>query len=243
MIFVRAKTDSDITTLVFKGCAQQSFPDPSGVYSQNLKTLFSSLVSQSSQKAFATSTFGDGQTAFMGLYQCRGDLSLSQCYTCVSKIPEMADKLCNRAVAARVQLSGCYLRYEVIGFKQVPETEFLYKYCGSTQASGTGFEQRRDAALSMVTDGVKKSALFYTGSYEQVYILGQCEGDLASNDCGDCVKGAADTAKNECGDSISVQVYLQKCYISYRYYPNGVPRPDSSSSSTTSSTTGKESKG
>ncbi|KAK1559938.1 hypothetical protein Q3G72_020204 [Acer saccharum] len=233
VVFLCATTAADTTTtttLVFKGCADQKFQNLADVYSQNLKTLLSSLVSQSSQKGFATTTSGDGQNAIMGLYQCRGDLTLSQCYTCVSKIPDMADKLCGKAIAARVQLSGCYLRYEVIGFKQVSETQLLYKVCGSTQESGTGFEERRETAFDMVKNGVKSNGLFYTGTYEQVYVLGQCEGDLANDDCGDCVQSATERTKNECGDSISGQVYLHKCFISYSYYPNGVSSTSSSSS-------------
>ncbi|KAL4384661.1 hypothetical protein GQ457_15G015060 [Hibiscus cannabinus] len=196
--FPHIATAADYTNLVFKGCADQKFQDPSGVYSQNLKTL------------------------------CKhwGDLTTSQCYSCVSKTPELSDKLCGQAVAARVQLSGCYLRYEVAGFKQVPETEFLYKVCGSSSQASvrTEFESRRDTAFNMAEDGVKSgSSLFYTGDYQSVYVLGQCEGDLGTADCGDCVKTAFETAKQDCGDSVSAQVYLDKCYISYSYYPNGIP--------------------
>ncbi|PPD95861.1 hypothetical protein GOBAR_DD07119 [Gossypium barbadense] len=202
---------ADDTNLVFKGCANQKFQDPSGVYLQNLKNLMSTLVSQSSQKTFSTTSSGEDPYAIMGLYQCRGDLTPSQCYTCVSKIPEMSDKLCGSAVAARVQLTGCYLRYEVVGFKQVPGTEFLYKVCGSSRAGGTDFENSRDAAFNMTENGVKSggggsgSSLFYTGNYQSVYVLGQCEGDLAASDCGDCVKSAFETAKDDCGDSVSGQ--------------------------------------
>ncbi|XWS31369.1 hypothetical protein CRYUN_Cryun23aG0070300 [Craigia yunnanensis] len=217
-------TAADYTTLVFKGCADQKFQDPSGVYLQNLKSLMSTLVSQSSQKTFSNTTYGQDPNAITGLYQCRGDLTTSQCYSCVSKIPKISDKLCGQAVAARVQLSGCYLRYQIVGFKEVPETEFLYKVCGTSQASGTDFESRRDTAFNMTEDGVKSgSSLFYTGDYQSVYVLGQCEGDLATSDCGDCVNSAFETAKDDCGDSISGQVYLHKCYISYSYYPRRVP--------------------
>ncbi|XP_031281050.1 plasmodesmata-located protein 1-like [Pistacia vera] len=229
MVFCHPTTAADTTTtLIFKGCASQKFQDSSQVYSQNLKTLLSSLVSQSSQQTFATTTSGDGQNAIMGLYQCRGDLAVTECNTCVSKISDMVDKLCGKSIAARIQLSGCYLRYEIIGFKQVSETELIYKVCGSTQASGTGFENKRDMAFSVLTNGVKNSGSFYTGKYEEVYVLGQCEGDLASNDCGDCVKSAVERAKDDCGKSIAVQIYLHKCYISYSYYPNGVPNTSSS---------------
>ncbi|KAF3436092.1 hypothetical protein FNV43_RR23184 [Rhamnella rubrinervis] len=229
-------TDADYTNLVYKGCADQKFEDPTGIYSQNLNSLFDSLTSQSAQKAFSTRTSGDGQNAITGWYQCRGDLTNNQCYDCVSRIPKMENKLCGKAIAARVQLSGCYLRYEVAGFKQVSDTELLYKVCGSIKASGAGFEQKRDSAFDMMEDGVKSgSSLFYTGTYQSVYVLGQCEGDLATDDCGDCVKSAVQKVTSDCGDSISGQIYLHKCYISYSYYPNGVPNdslPSSSSSGT-----------
>lgn len=228
VVFSYPTTAADTTTLIFKGCAAQKFQDSSEVYSQNLKTLLSSLVSQSSQQTFATTNSGDGQNSIMGLYQCRGDLTVTQCNICVSKISDMVDKLCGKSIAARIQLSGCYLRYEIIGFEQVSETELIYKVCGSTQASEPGFDNKRDMAFSVLTNGIKNSGLFYTGKYEEVYVLGQCEGDLASSDCGDCVKSAVERAKNECGDSISGQIYLHKCYISYSYYPNGVPNTPSS---------------
>lgn len=222
---------ADSTTLVFKGCADQKFQDPSGIYAQNLKNLSDSLVSQSSQKIYFTATSGDGQNAIMGLYQCRGDLSNDLCHACVTKVPDLIDKLCGKVVAARVQLSGCYLKYEVAGFKQVSETELLYKVCGSTKASGTEFEGRRDAAFETMVDGVRNGSkgLFYTGENQSVFVLGQCEGDLSSGDCGDCVNTAVQSVKSECGDSISGQLYLNKCYLSYSYYPNGVPSISSTS--------------
>ncbi|KAK9282561.1 hypothetical protein L1049_005482 [Liquidambar formosana] len=226
--FVQVKT-SDNTNFVYRGCAEQKFQD--SAYSQTLTTLFDSLVSQSANTSFSSTTAGEGQSAIFGLFQCRGDLTTSDCYNCVSKLPAMADKLCGKSIAARIQLNGCYMRYEISGFKQVPATEFLYRVCGSTRASGSEFEGKRDTAFDMVEKGVEggTSGGFYTGSYESVYVLGQCEEDLASGDCGDCVKAALDRVKVECVDSISGQIYLHKCYISYSYYPNGVASKSSSS--------------
>ncbi|KAI5426356.1 hypothetical protein KIW84_031961 [Lathyrus oleraceus] len=51
----------------------------------------------------------------------------------------------NSAVAVRIQLSGYYLSYEVVGFRQVPMTRFLYNVCGSRKVDGgVGFEAKRD---------------------------------------------------------------------------------------------------
>lgn len=218
-------SSSDYTNLVFKGCADQKFQDPTGVYSQALSSLFDALSSQSSAAKFYNTTTGQGQSAITGLFQCRGDLSNADCNSCVKKIPDIADKLCGKAIAVRVQLLGCYLRYEVFGFKQDSPADFLYKICGSTQASGAGFQDRLDTALGEIAKGVGNSNGngFYTGGYQSVYVLGQCEGDLGTGDCVNCVKSAAQRAKSDCGSSISAQIYLQECYISYSYYPNGVP--------------------
>lgn len=234
--------DGDNKNLIFKGCANQKFPDPTGVFSQNLKNLFISLVSQSAQSSYASVTSGtDNTTAVIGVFQCRGDLHNAECYDCVSKIPKLVSKLCggggddgNVVVAARVQLAGCYLRYEISGFRQTSGTEMLFRICGKKDSSDPGFVGKRETAFGMAENGVKIGSSggggggaggggFYAGQYESVYVLGQCEGSLGNSDCGECVKDGFEKAKSECGDSNSGQVYLLKCFVSYSYYSHGVP--------------------
>ncbi|CAL0299656.1 unnamed protein product [Lupinus luteus] len=231
VFFLHSISNADNTNLIFKGCAEKKLQDPSGICTKNLKSLLISLVSQSRQKPFYTTTSGENKNMIMGLYQCKGDLSNSSCYNCISKIDDMLDKLCGKVVAARVHLCGCYLRYEVVGFKQVPETHLLYKVCGSKQESednDNGIVEKRDMAFDMIESGVKNGGkLFYSGSYKSLNVLGQCDGDLASDDCGDCVKSAEDQAKTECGDSLSAQIYLNKCYISYNFKSNEMPKKSS----------------
>ncbi|CAN4120645.1 unnamed protein product [Withania somnifera] len=216
-----AESASGNTNLVYKGCAKQALSDPSGVYSQALSTLFGSLVSQSSKSKFYKTTTGTGQSTITGLFQCRGDLSNVDCYNCVNGLPILIDKLCGTPVAARIQLLGCYMLYEVTGFPQISGMEMLYKTCSGKNAPGSGFEERRDTAFSSLENA----------NYESVYVLGQCEGDVGSADCGECVKIAVQKAQVECGSSVSGQVFLHKCFVSFNYYPNGAPKRSSSSSS------------
>ncbi|XP_010441934.1 PREDICTED: cysteine-rich repeat secretory protein 56 [Camelina sativa] len=178
----------DYKNLIFKGCANQRYPDPTGVFSQNLKNLFASLVSQSGQSSFASTTSGtDNATAVIGVFQCRGDLHAPQCSDCVSKIPKLVSKLCggggddgNVVVAARVQLAGCYIRYEISGFRQTFGTEMLFRLCGKKQSSDPGFSGKRDTAFGMAENGVITGSSgsgggggggggFYAGQYESVY--------------------------------------------------------------------------
>ncbi|XP_051143553.1 plasmodesmata-located protein 2-like [Andrographis paniculata] len=211
---------SDYTDLVFKGCADQKFPNSNGYYERAREILFDSLISRSFSSRFYNTTSGDGATAINGLFQCRGDLTGGDCGKCVEKARSMAPKLCGEAMAARVQLNGCYLRYEISWFRPASEaTELLYKVCDSTRGSNTGFQESLDAALGEIPKGVGGG--FYEGGYQSVYTLGQCEGDLGSGDCVNCVKAAIEKAKSECAGSVSAQVYLQECYISYTYHPNG----------------------
>uniref|UniRef100_A0A7N0URW0 Gnk2-homologous domain-containing protein n=1 Tax=Kalanchoe fedtschenkoi TaxID=63787 RepID=A0A7N0URW0_KALFE len=221
-ISVAAKS-VDYTAFVYKGCARQGLSDPTGLYAQALAALFGALVSQSSKARFYKTTSGGGQSTVTGLFQCRGDLSNADCYNCVSKLPVMTDRLCGKVVAARVQLYGCYMLYEVAGFAQISGLEMLYRTCSATNVAGVGFAERRDMAFQVMSNGVVTNHGFFTTSYEAVYVLGQCEGDVGDADCGECVKTAIQKAQVECGSSISGQVYLHKCFISYNYYPNRRP--------------------
>ncbi|KAJ4870631.1 Cysteine-rich repeat secretory protein 3 [Raphanus sativus] len=95
--------------------------------------------------------------------------------------------------------------------------------------------------VRVMQNGVVSGHGFYATTYESVYVLGQCEGDVGDSDCSGCVKNALEKAQVECGTAISGQIYLHKCFIAYSYYPNGVPRRSSSSSSSSSSGSGSSS--
>lgn len=118
--------------------------------------------------------------------------------------------------------------YEASGFSQISGMELLYKTCGGgATRGGNGFEEKRGTAFSVMANGVVNGHGFYATNYQNLYVLGQCEGDVGDSDCGECVKIAVQRAQVECGNSISGQVYLHKCFVSYSYYPNGVPKKSS----------------
>ncbi|XP_021848542.1 plasmodesmata-located protein 3 isoform X2 [Spinacia oleracea] len=233
ILLCSSSASTDYTNLVYRGCANQKFPEPSGLYTQNLKSLFNSLNTQSQTTNFSKTTAGDGtETAIFGLYQCRGDLNSVDCNNCVSQFPKFARKYCgSNSIAVRIQLVGCYMRYEIVGYQQISSTELLYKYCkkGGGGGGGGGFEGKRDKAFEEVESGVVSGGGFYAASYAAVYVVGQCEGDLVGSECGECVKTGLERVKAECGDAVSGQVYLNQCYISYTYYPNGVDGEKASS--------------
>ncbi|KAJ0970417.1 hypothetical protein J5N97_023294 [Dioscorea zingiberensis] len=218
---------ADLYSLIYKGCANGNLGG-GAVAQQAIAAVASALIAQSSTSKFykASATSMAGQ-ALSGLFQCRGDLSPSDCAACVSRLTPMWGSLCGASVAAaRVQLTGCYALYQVTGFPQVAGTQLLFKTCGSA-GGGSGFEEKRGSALSSLQTGLSSGgggAGFYATSYESVNAMAQCEGDLSAGDCNECVAQAVQKAEVECGGAASGQLYLDKCYISYSYYPNGVPR-------------------
>ncbi|XXG61857.1 hypothetical protein AAC387_Pa05g0353 [Persea americana] len=217
---------SDIYDFVYKDCAKQTFTNSNG-FQDTLTSLFNSFSTQSSTTHFYKTSSGAGQTAVSGLYQCRSDLAFADCNTCVSRVPQMATSLCGDAVAAQIQLAGCSIQYSLAGYPQVSGTQMQYKVCGSSEAT---FQEKRDKAFSQLEAGFAGGSDFYATTFESVYVMGQCEGDLSGGDCGECVKEALQQAEEVCGRAVSGQIYLFRCYISYKYYPNGVSGDESSGS-------------
>lgn len=207
---------ASIFDLIYKGCANQQFTGGA-----TADGLASALISQSSVSKFFNTSSSD--RSLSGLFQCRGDISSYDCAACVARAVPMWGSLCGAVVAARVQLGGCYALYEIAGFPQASSTQMLYKTCGSGEGGGEGFEEMRDTALSSLQSGAAAGGGFYATSYQSVYAMAQCEGDLSSPNCGECVEQAVQKSQVECGGANSGQVYLDKCYVSYNYYPNGVP--------------------
>ncbi|KAJ7978160.1 cysteine-rich repeat secretory protein 3 [Quillaja saponaria] len=196
---------SDYTTLVYKNCtASQTIfinPSPKAPFPQTLSALFQQLVEQSSQtKFFKTIESGSDETVISGLFQCRGDISNEDCYNCVNKLPEISNTLCSHAISARVQLHGCYTHY--------------YKTDGFTEID------------PYVSDQGKLLLHKTCGELNPVAAdqLKECEGDLEACDCGECVSDAVQVAQEDCGSSVSGQIYMDKCFISYVYNPDGKPR-------------------
>lgn len=224
---VPSSSASDRTTnLVFKGCANQNFPQDAP-YGEALQNLLEALITQSESTKFSNATSSPPTAqpvAINGLFQCRGDLSASSCRGCVEKAKTLIPKLCGGgSIAARIQLNGCYLSYALSNFKQPGDEDEIYKVCDSDRVSGSGFGDRLGVALNEVVKGVGSgNSGFYAGEYQDVYVMGQCEGGLGGGECVNCVKSAVGRVVAECGGAVSGQVYLEKCYVSYKYYPRGV---------------------
>ncbi|GKV04901.1 hypothetical protein SLEP1_g16995 [Rubroshorea leprosula] len=232
LIHPSAQTSSYHTSLVYKNCTTKTFTGGKKSHSQSLSFFFQVLTSQSSRHKFYKTTTGDEDTGISGLFQCRGDLSNNECRDCISKLPEVSNSLCLNAASARIQLHGCYVHYATDEFSDVGSSkhELLHKICGEQKAVFSGFEEVRDAAFAAMESGIAGGIRYFAGDYELMHMAAQCEEDLERCDCGECVNIAVQIAQEECGESLSGEIYLDKCYISYNYYPDGIPGTTNSGS-------------
>ncbi|KAH7543330.1 plasmodesmata-located protein 2 [Ziziphus jujuba] len=221
-----ARPISDHTNLLYKNCANQTFSSPNKSHLQTLSILFHELVSHSLHSKFFKTIEGDDDMSIFGLFQCRGDISNEDCGNCVNTLPDVSSSLCKESMAARVQLYGCYMRYEPEGVSNMLlKHELVHKICGESKQVIPGFEEMRNGAFAALENAIETSGEqgFYKTKFKSMEVAAQCEADLEVCACGECVSSAVQIADVECGGAASGQIYLNQCFITYSYnfLPNG----------------------
>ncbi|XP_042466587.1 plasmodesmata-located protein 6-like [Zingiber officinale] len=218
-----ASSDDDF---VYAGCSQPKY-DAASLYQSNLDALFASLANSAAFSSYAnfTSAAARGTPAAYGLFQCRGDVAVSECAACVHSCLSQLSALCPSAAGAFVQLRGCYLRYGNDSFLGKPDTSVLYKKCASPSAGGghgddeSGMQlSMRDAALAALQ--TSRGGSYRVGAAGEVKAVAQCVGDQSANQCDECTAAAVARLREVCGLAGAGDAYLGKCYV--RYSSEGV---------------------
>lgn len=210
----------DNQKLVYSQCPNQTSPNPS--HFPLLSNLFQEFIAQSSKSRFFETIVADEKTAISGTFQCRNDLSPDECRSCVSKFPVMSTDACGKNIPARIQLSGCYAHYQEE--EDGAETnsrpdQLLHMACSKHKIKRSGFEEMKYAAFAALESGVISGNGFCEMTYESIHVVAQCADSLGKCDCGECVNNAVQIAgEDECRYSVSGEIYLDSCFISYDYY-------------------------
>ncbi|KAM7526682.1 hypothetical protein LguiA_016584 [Lonicera macranthoides] len=208
-----ANSTLNYTNLIYNHCPNQTPTIPTSI----LSSLFQQLIAQSSQLKFFETIVHHENTAISGLFQCRGDLNFQDCNNCVNRVGKLSNSLCGNTVPARIQLSGCYIRYEANSGAVKSRFELLHKNCGESEEYG-GFTEKRDVGFEEVIGCVgSNSDGFCEKKVEGMKVMAQCEEKMRGCECGECVSNAVEVAKEECRDSVSAQIYVEGCFLSYSY--------------------------
>ena len=193
---------------------------PNTLYQNNLNTLLTSIAFSASQTSYNSYATGNDSSsppdsAVYGLYQCRNDLSFSDCSTCVQSAVGQLSLVCAQSYAASLQLDGCYVRYSNENFLGKLDTSLAYRKCSASTTDDGEFFRRRDDVLGDLQNG----ASFRVSSSGTVQGHAQCLGDLNSADCASCLSQAVAQLKNACGSALAADVFLAQCYA--RYWATG----------------------
>ncbi|KAG2715178.1 hypothetical protein I3760_03G065700 [Carya illinoinensis] len=205
---------SSTDSFVFVGCTQQRYA-PNSPYESNINSLLTSLVNSATYSSYNNYTImgSSPQDVVYGLYQCRGDLSMPDCATCVTRSVSQLGMLCSQACGGALQLQGCYVKYDNATFLGDEDKTVVLKKCGPSIGYDTDAMSRRDAVLgALVTTG----GPYRVGGSGDVQGVAQCVGDLSLVECQDCVSEAIGRLKSDCGGAVEGDMFLAKCYARYQ---------------------------
>lgn len=211
---------SAIDSFIYGGCSQLKY-SPGTPYESNVNSVLSSLVnsaSLSNYNNFKISLPGSTQSDIVyGLFQCRGDISNSDCRDCVAHSVSQLGVVCPGSSGGALQLDGCFVKYDNISFLGVEDKAVVMKKCGPSIGYDTDLLTRRDALMGYLTG---QGEYFRVGGSGNVQGVAQCVRDLSVSECQDCLAEATGKLKNECGSAAWGDMFLGKCYA--RYSDRGV---------------------
>lgn len=216
-------SNSSLQSLTYVGCSQQRYISGTP-YESNVNSVLASLVNSATFtnfNNFKISLPGSTQNDIVyGLFQCRGDLTTSDCHQCVANAVSRLGSLCGSASGGTLQYEGCFIKYDNSPFLGVEDKSVVYSKCGPSIAGESDVLTRKDAVLSYLTGA---GQYFRVGGSGEVQGMTQCVQDLTTGECQDCLSEAIQRLKNECGDSAWGHMYLGKCYA--RYSEGGYTSP------------------
>jgi hypothetical protein len=205
---------SSTDSFVFGGCTQERYAQNSP-YESNVNSLLTSLVNSATYSSYNNYTImgSTPQDVVYGLYQCRGDLSMPDCATCVARSVSQIGVLCPQTCGGAVQLEGCFVKYDNATFLGVEDKTVVLKKCGPSIGYDTDAISRRDAVMASLSSA---GGPYRVGGSGQIQGMAQCVGDLSLGECQDCVSDAIGRLKSDCGGAVYGDMFLAKCYARYQ---------------------------
>ncbi|KAM7264212.1 hypothetical protein ACFE04_001895 [Oxalis oulophora] len=166
-------------------------------YSKNRDTIIASLASNAAANdGFYNSSVGHGSDKVYALAMCRGDLSKTQCYTCVNSNFYSLLSDCPIQYEALSWNGDCVIHYankSIYGVLEMNPTLALFK--DATISWNSAFNQTWSGLMEKLKNQAAggSSKLKYAAGKENftltqyIYGLVQCTPDLSEDDCDHCL--------------------------------------------------------
>ncbi|KAL8133880.1 plasmodesmata-located protein 7-like [Apium graveolens] len=206
-------THSISDTVIYGGCSKIKYT-PGSTYESNLNSLLTSLVNSATSSSYNkyTITGSTPQDIVYGLFQCRGDLTLPDCATCVAHSVSQLGTLCPQTCGGAAQLDGCFVKFDNTSFIGVEDKSVVMKKCASSVGYDTNLMDGRDAVLAGLGGATGSYRVSGSGNTQG---MSQCVEDLSVSECEDCVMEAIGRLKSDCEGAVSGEMFLAKCYAKY----------------------------
>ncbi|XP_050252207.1 cysteine-rich repeat secretory protein 55-like [Quercus robur] len=195
--------------------------------SANIDRLLAELVSKTPSYGFIATSYGKNPYQVFGLAQCRGDVSSTDCSSCIQDAAKQIRQRCPYQADARIWYDYCFLRYNTKNFTGEIDTSngILYGNVETVTDPDTFnkeletlFDQIRAQAVETRNEGLGKGKTKLS-TFVTLYALVQCTRDLALVDCAQCLAVAAGNFEKFCKDRKGCRVLYSSCYVRYELYP------------------------
>ena len=227
IIVVLAQICNAVTETPSTRCENGNYTEGSA-FERNRKILFDSLVQGANQTGFNSSVYGESPDKIYGLFQCRADMTVDQCYTCWQLATTSIQQQCGRTVGARCWPFHCFLRYQnysFIGTMQTDNINYIEGFGGDTGVFiPTDFQAAAQNLLNKLSGEAAPQtnrSAFGTAldSFSQmIYGLVQCTRDLSTADCTTCLSYAINEIFTS-DPTAGVQYWSRSCILRYEIYP------------------------
>ncbi|KAL1557529.1 hypothetical protein AAHA92_08093 [Salvia divinorum] len=190
--------------------------------SRNIDTLLPKLVSGTIQSGFIATSYG----GVHGLAQCRGDVSGSDCASCIEAAAKEIRALCPSQSDARIWYDYCFLRYSTERFFGEVDVSGFYLINTQNVTDPEVFNKKLASVMNEISSEAVRPPSRGLGrgkrdvsNFVRLYALVQCVRDLSEINCAQCLAVAVSNFPTVCGDRRGCRVLYSSCYVRYELYP------------------------
>ncbi|CAE6228723.1 unnamed protein product [Arabidopsis arenosa] len=216
---------------IWQLCNTNSNISASSQVSKNIDSLLATLVSKTPSQGFVTTTSSsyNKKEKVYGLAQCRGDISKTDCSTCIQDAAKKIREVCPNQSDSRILYDFCFLRYSQENFIGKLDTGaglIYFNVANVTETDpktfdnelGALFDKIRSEAVLPKSQGLGKGKTKLT-PFVTLNGLVQCTRDLSALDCAQCFATAVGSFMTTCHNKKGCRVLYSSCYVRYEFYP------------------------
>ncbi|KFK31328.1 hypothetical protein AALP_AA6G098000 [Arabis alpina] len=216
---------------IWEVCNKDSNISGSSQISTNIDSLLATLVSKTPSRGFLTTTSSsyNNKDNVYGLAQCRGDISKSDCSSCIQDAAKRIREACPNQSDSRILYDFCFLRYSPENFFGKLDTGSGLIYFNTANVTETDpktfdnelgalFDRIRSEAVLPKSQGLGKGKAKLT-PFVTLNGLVQCTRDLTELECAQCFATAVGSFMTTCHNKKGCRVLYSSCYVRYEFYP------------------------